>query len=183
MAENRYLVFARKWRPQTFEDVIGQEHITRTLQNAIKAGRIVYANGRFTGEFSSAISKELTKMGAAWSRKNAAFMFPASRLPADIGNRLGIFGETRATVTRTRVEELGANASVEAHAFGDVMHIGAKSLANFGHLIDEGDLGRQKGVGCILDHLGRLDVGDDKGRFNQVQWCIDILHEEKWRSR
>jgi len=43
MAEDRYLVFARKWRPQTFEDVVGQEHITRTLQNAISAGRIAHA--------------------------------------------------------------------------------------------------------------------------------------------
>ncbi len=43
MAENRYLVFARKWRPQTFEDVVGQEHITRTLQNAISSGRVAHA--------------------------------------------------------------------------------------------------------------------------------------------
>ncbi|MCX5770020.1 MAG: DNA polymerase III subunit gamma/tau [Candidatus Hydrogenedentes bacterium] len=43
MARENYLVFARKWRPQTFEDVIGQEHITRTLQNAIAAERIAHA--------------------------------------------------------------------------------------------------------------------------------------------
>ena len=43
MAEDRYLVFARKWRPQTFEDVVGQEHITRTLHNAISTGRIAHA--------------------------------------------------------------------------------------------------------------------------------------------
>lgn len=43
MAGEKYLVFARKWRPQSFEDVIGQEHITRTLQNAIAAGRIAHA--------------------------------------------------------------------------------------------------------------------------------------------
>ena len=35
--------FYRKWRPQTFEDVVGQERVTRTLQNAIAAGRIVHA--------------------------------------------------------------------------------------------------------------------------------------------
>ena len=35
--------FYRKWRPQTFEDVAGQERVTRTLQNAIAAGRIVHA--------------------------------------------------------------------------------------------------------------------------------------------
>ncbi|MBI5091946.1 MAG: DNA polymerase III subunit gamma/tau [Candidatus Hydrogenedentes bacterium] len=43
MADERYLVLARKWRPQTFEDVIGQEHITRTLQNAITSGRVGHA--------------------------------------------------------------------------------------------------------------------------------------------
>ncbi|MHB8731406.1 MAG: DNA polymerase III subunit gamma/tau [bacterium] len=35
--------FYRKWRPQTFEDVVGQERVTRTLQNAIASGRIVHA--------------------------------------------------------------------------------------------------------------------------------------------
>ena len=43
MADGHYLVLARKWRPQTFEDVVGQEHITRTLQNAIRSGRIGHA--------------------------------------------------------------------------------------------------------------------------------------------
>jgi DNA polymerase-3 subunit gamma/tau len=43
-----YLVIARKWRPQTFEDVVGQSHVTRTLQNAITAGRVAHAY-LFTG--------------------------------------------------------------------------------------------------------------------------------------
>src|SRR5688572_21576 len=43
-----YLVIARKWRPQTFVDIAGQEHITRTLQNAISADRIAHAY-LFTG--------------------------------------------------------------------------------------------------------------------------------------
>ena len=38
-----YQVLARKWRPQVFEDVIGQEHITRTLMNAIRTGRLAHA--------------------------------------------------------------------------------------------------------------------------------------------
>ncbi len=38
-----YQVLARKWRPQTFEEVVGQEPITRTLQNAISQGRIAHA--------------------------------------------------------------------------------------------------------------------------------------------
>jgi len=43
-----YLVLARKWRPQTFQDVAGQEHVTRTLQNAIRSQRVAHAY-LFTG--------------------------------------------------------------------------------------------------------------------------------------
>lgn len=38
-----YLVLARKWRPQRFEDVVGQGHVTRILTNAIRTGRIAHA--------------------------------------------------------------------------------------------------------------------------------------------
>jgi DNA polymerase-3 subunit gamma/tau len=38
-----YLVLARKYRPQTFDQVIGQEHITRTLSNAIASSRVSHA--------------------------------------------------------------------------------------------------------------------------------------------
>ena len=37
-----YQVLARKYRPQNFSDVIGQDHVTRTLQNAIAQGRIAH---------------------------------------------------------------------------------------------------------------------------------------------
>ncbi|MDD4858402.1 MAG: DNA polymerase III subunit gamma/tau, partial [Candidatus Krumholzibacteria bacterium] len=38
-----YLVLARKWRPQTFSEVVGQEHITGTLRKAVEKGRIAHA--------------------------------------------------------------------------------------------------------------------------------------------
>jgi DNA polymerase-3 subunit gamma/tau len=38
-----YRVFARKYRPQTFAEVVGQEHITRTLQNSVTSGRLAQA--------------------------------------------------------------------------------------------------------------------------------------------
>ncbi|MEB2353560.1 MAG: DNA polymerase III subunit gamma/tau [Ignavibacteriales bacterium] len=38
-----YQVTARKWRPQKFDDVVGQEHITATLKNALKSNRIAHA--------------------------------------------------------------------------------------------------------------------------------------------
>jgi DNA polymerase-3 subunit gamma/tau len=38
-----YIVLARKWRPQSFTEVIGQEHISRTLANAILNDRVAHA--------------------------------------------------------------------------------------------------------------------------------------------
>ncbi|HEY5948533.1 MAG TPA: AAA family ATPase, partial [Kofleriaceae bacterium] len=38
-----YLVLARKYRPTTFSEVVGQEHVTRTLGNAFATGRVHHA--------------------------------------------------------------------------------------------------------------------------------------------
>jgi DNA polymerase-3 subunit gamma/tau len=43
-----YLPFARKWRPQDFDEIVGQEHITTTLKNAISMDRLHHAY-LFTG--------------------------------------------------------------------------------------------------------------------------------------
>ena len=53
-----YQVIARKWRPQTFADVVGQDHVVRTLRNAISRNRIAHAylfvGPRGTGKTSTA---------------------------------------------------------------------------------------------------------------------------------
>src|SRR5260370_1778319 len=38
-----YQVIARKWRPQTFDDLVGQQHVTGTLKNAIANDRVAHA--------------------------------------------------------------------------------------------------------------------------------------------
>ncbi len=42
-AKETYVSLANKYRPQTFEDMVGQESISKTLQNALKSGRIAHA--------------------------------------------------------------------------------------------------------------------------------------------
>jgi len=53
-----YQVLARKWRPQRFDDVIGQDGVTRTLRNAITSGRVaqafVFAGQRGSGKTTTA---------------------------------------------------------------------------------------------------------------------------------
>jgi DNA polymerase-3 subunit gamma/tau len=53
-----YQVFARKYRPATFDDVLGQDHVVRTLRNAIEQNRLAHAylfvGPRGTGKTSTA---------------------------------------------------------------------------------------------------------------------------------
>lgn len=53
-----YVPFSLRYRPQTFEEIVGQEHVSRTLQNAVASGRVVhaylFAGPRGTGKTSTA---------------------------------------------------------------------------------------------------------------------------------
>src|SRR3954471_5610732 len=53
-----YQVIARKWRPRRFDDVVGQQAVTRTLRNSIVSGRLaqsfVFAGPRGVGKTTTA---------------------------------------------------------------------------------------------------------------------------------
>ena len=65
-----YEVFARKYRPQTFDEIVGQHHVVRTLKNAVEQNRLAHAylfvGPRGTGKTSTAriLSKALNCMNA-----------------------------------------------------------------------------------------------------------------------
>ncbi|MEO7110662.1 MAG: DNA polymerase III subunit gamma/tau, partial [Polyangiaceae bacterium] len=65
-----YLVLARKYRPQSFQDLVGQEHVAQTLANAIAQGRVAHAflftGVRGVGKTTSArlLAKCLNCLGA-----------------------------------------------------------------------------------------------------------------------
>lgn len=64
-----YIAMARKWRPNSFQDMVGQEHIAKTLQNAIEGGRLhhafLFTGTRGVGKTTSAriLAKTLNCMG------------------------------------------------------------------------------------------------------------------------
>lgn len=70
-----YQVLARKCRPQTFAEVVGQEHVTRTLGNAISAGRIAHAY-LFTGERGVGKTSVARIMAKALNCRSAAGPVP-----------------------------------------------------------------------------------------------------------
>ena len=73
-----------------------------------------------------------------------------------------VLGEAAAAVADPGAQEGGADPLVEAHPAGDLGDVGADLLADVGDLVDEGDLGREEGVGGELDHLGAGHVGADQ---------------------
>ncbi|NLE65193.1 MAG: DNA polymerase III subunit gamma/tau, partial [Elusimicrobia bacterium] len=66
-----YLVLARKYRPQTFDDVIGQEEVVRQLKGALQSGRVphamLFSGPRGTGKTTCAriLARELNKIAPA----------------------------------------------------------------------------------------------------------------------
>src|SRR6266851_2543704 len=87
-----YQVIARKWRPQTFEDLVGQQHVTETLKNAIKSDRVahayIFSGVRGVGKTTAAriLAKALNCVKGptqfrAFAKMRAAVVFPTPRTP------------------------------------------------------------------------------------------------------
>jgi len=76
-----YLVLARKWRPQTFQDLIGQEHVCRTLQNAIESGRVAHAF-LFTGARGVGKTSAARILAKALQCENGPVQEPCNVCPA-----------------------------------------------------------------------------------------------------
>ncbi len=79
-----YQALYRKWRPRTFEDVVGQEHITETLRRQVAQGRLSHAylftGTRGTGKTTCA--KILAKAVNCWHPEDGD---PCGRCPACVG--------------------------------------------------------------------------------------------------
>ena len=75
------------------------------------------------------------------------------------------------------MQELLANAPVEPHAACDVLHVGTKLVAQVRDLVDECDLGREKGVGRVLGEFGRLETSHHHRRFHEEQWTVQLAQD------
>ncbi len=76
-----YQVLARKWRPQTFATVIGQGHVTRTLQNGLAQGRIAHAY-LFSGPRGVGKTTTARLLAKALNCENRTGVEPCTTCPA-----------------------------------------------------------------------------------------------------
>ena len=74
------------------------------------------------------------------------------------------------------MQEFRPDAIVHADAARQILDIGAGFLAQIGHFVDEGDLGREKGVGGVFDQFRRAPVDEIERRLIQVQRPVDFGH-------
>lgn len=61
---------------------------TGAVRSALESGQIHYADGKFTGRFSSAISKELRTFGAKFNAEQKTFSIPVGELPLDLSSSI-----------------------------------------------------------------------------------------------
>jgi len=74
------------------------------------------------------------------------------------------------------MKKFRTDAAVEADAARDVLHIRARLFAEIGHLVDEGDLGREKGVGGVFREFSRAPVGEEDRRLGEVERAVELAH-------
>ena len=88
----------------------------------------------------------------------------------DLQQGARVLREAAPAPARAGAEEVLADALVVAEAEHDVVDVGTDPLADRRHGVDERQLGRQEGVGRVLDRLRRRRVGDDdRRRHAEVQ--------------
>jgi hypothetical protein len=57
------------------------------------------------------------------------------------------------------------------------VHVAADAVAEVRDLVDEGNLGREEGVGGVLRQLRRFERGDDDGRLDEVERAVEVAHD------
>ena len=93
-----------------------------------------------------------------------------------LDQRAHIFRKARAAETGPRMQELAADAVVEAHTARDLLDVGADLLTEVSNLVDEGNFGREERVGGVFDKLGGAASSVENGHLVETDRPIDFRH-------
>src|SRR5207244_12648322 len=75
-----------------------------------------------------------------------------------------VLGEARSSVSDPRLQEPTSDAGVGADSLTDLCNVSTHSFAKVGDCVDERDLRREKGIGCVINQLGAFRAGHDQER-------------------
>src|SRR6266496_4783258 len=92
----------------------------------------------------------------------------------DLDQRAGILWKTRAAEAGTGMQKFAADAVVEPDAARDFLHVGADLFGEIRDLVDEGDLGGEKGIRRVLDQLRGAPRGEHQRRLVERQRKVKI---------
>ena len=100
-----------------------------------------------------------------------------------LDQRERVLREAGAAIAGSGVQELRADAVVEADAARDLLDVRADLLAEIGDLVDEGDLRREEGVRGVFGELGRAARGEQERRLVEVERAVELGHDRLRRAR
>src|SRR5262245_37713003 len=93
-----------------------------------------------------------------------------------LDQRADVLRQARAAEAWAGVQELRPNSIVEPEPARNLLHIRTDALAEISYFVDEGDLGGQECVRCVLNELRYPAAGVGDLCLVQVQWTIDLSH-------
>jgi hypothetical protein len=93
-----------------------------------------------------------------------------------LGQRERVLREARAAIAGAGIQEFRADAAIEADAARDFLDVGADLFAEVRHLVDEGDLHGEEGVGGVLDQLRRAARGEQDRRLVEEERAVELAH-------
>src|SRR5262245_64127984 len=90
-----------------------------------------------------------------------------------LDQRADVLRQARAAEARAGVQELRPNSIVEPEPARNLLHIRTDALAKIGYFVDEGDLGGQECVRCVLISFGFRPLGEEIRGWVQLHWPLD----------
>ena len=165
-----YTVLARKWRPQRFDDVVGQQAVTQTLRNALTSRRIhqafVFAGPRGVGKTTTA--RLLARALNCYEGPTADPVRHLRRVPRDCGRpRHGRARDRRGHPHRHRQRARGDHQRArDFPGAGPLQGVHHRRGAPVVDLVVQrpAQIGRRAAAACRLhhgDHVGRQDPRHD----------------------
>src|SRR5919198_633300 len=85
--------------------------------------------------------------------------------------------EARSPITRTRMQKLSPDPTIETNPPSDGMDVGTYHLAQHRDLIDKTDLGSEKGIGGVFDQLCAFQAGLEDRCLNEIKGPVQIAQK------